>query len=161
MSMSEVKGAAPAAVLLPRGDEHRRDRLVWTLAILATAAIFAAGIWVSRPGSEQAQVATSHTLDRAGGSRFATEQQETIDLANTGVIPRQAVDWDAVELERLIAQGIVPGSRSPARSFTADEEAATMDLANRGVIPREAVNRDDVELRRLVNQGVVPRKALP
>ncbi len=44
---------------------------------------------------------------------FSSEELATIELAEKGLIPMQTVDWDDVELRRLIAKGLIPRQAAP------------------------------------------------
>jgi hypothetical protein len=84
-------------------------------------------------------------------------------LANEGYIPRQAVDWETVDLKRLVNMGLVPAAAlEPAavdHLFT-ELELLEIDLANRGLIPQQAVDWETLEMKRLVNMGLIPRQAI-
>ena len=44
----------------------------------------------------------------SAASLFSPDERISIDLANRGLIPRQSVDWNAVELKRLANRGLIP-----------------------------------------------------
>lgn len=102
----------------------------------------------------------------APDSFLSSEETLTMRLANTGLIPMAAVDWETIELKRAVARGWVPEQAlQPATPniepvFTS-EELATIDLATRGLIPSQTVNWDDVALKQLVNRGLIPKAATP
>jgi hypothetical protein len=48
-----------------------------------------------------------------GESPYTAEERLMMDLANRGLIPDQAVDWETIELKRLINQGLIPRQAAP------------------------------------------------
>ena len=86
-------------------------------------------------------------------------------LANTGLVPMAAVDWETVGLKQAVAAGWVPEqallAAASAEPVFTDQQLATIDLATKGLIPAQTVNWDDVALKQLIRRGLVPLAATP
>lgn len=148
-----------------------------TVAIAAAIVVVAGGLSQRTPGSEQvgsnqavrAQESSNQAVATVNpGSEPLLSQEEliTIRLANQGLIPMAAVDWEMIELKRAVAQGWVPEqalqkATVEAEALFTDEELATIDLASKGLIPSQAVDWDEVALKQLVKRGLIPRAAAP
>jgi hypothetical protein len=156
---------ARSVVAAPRKERRGGfGRFAWILGAVAVMAVVATAILYGVSGGESTgtvEVVTGQTADPL----FTADELATIHLANQGLIPRQTVDWDMVQLKQLVNQGLIPAQAlQPAPQaveplFSA-EELATIHLANQGLIPRQTVDWDMVQLKQLVNQGLIPAQAL-
>jgi hypothetical protein len=136
----------------------------WLVAAVAVAALVTVGIVVAT-GEEAAPAATTATAPD-----LRSEQRVLADLAALGYIPAQAVDWQTLRTEQLIAQRLIPaqtlepaGTPAPVpvpEPLFSESEELLIRLATTGQIPMQSVDWREVELKRLVNQGLIPRATL-
>jgi hypothetical protein len=73
-------------------------------------------------------------------AQTVSEYDQLRDLANRGVIPRQALDpapMTREELRDLVDRGVIPRQALHPAPMTDDQ---LQDLANRGVIPRQSLD---------------------
>lgn len=136
---------------------------LWTLmaAAVAIVAIVAATVAVVLQGRETAVDEPVATVE----SLYTERERLMMRLANQGYIPREAVDWELIELKRLVNRGLVPAQAlepriEPVEPLYTERDRLMLDLVNRGLIPRQSIDWEEIELKRLVNLGLVPRQAL-
>lgn len=139
--------------------------LTTTVAVLAIVVVVVSG--VADKSETVGSVETNHvSVAPAPESLLSSEEIVTVRLANAGLIPMAAVDWETIELKKAVARGWVPEQALQPASMTGEtvftqEELATIDLASRGLIPTQTVDWDDVALKQLVSRGLVPKAARP
>lgn len=160
------------------GDTNGRSRvqqskLFWgllglALAATATAVVVAGGLSDQDEPVGAARGTESAVAESGSGSQGLVTAEETvlIRLAEAGIIPMAAVDWDTIELKKAVEKGLVPAQALQPAAVSVDpiytsEELATIDAALRGLIPSQAVDWDLAELKRLISQGLIPRAAAP
>jgi len=96
---------------------------------------------------------------------FSESELLMMELARSGQIPMQAVDWTRVKTEQLVNQGLIPALTlqpyvAPTEPLFSESETLMIKLAHSGQIPMQAVDWEEVETTKLVNEGLIPREAL-
>lgn len=175
MAIPGETNVTPRTVLATAFTESRRYG--WWILGLVTLAVIAIVTLSTRTNEVTLSPRTSEAAAESvqvpapvpasnGEPLLTVEELALVQLANTGHIPLQAVDWDTIELKRAVAKGLVPlqalqKARTESEPLFTAEELATIELAGRGLIPRQTVDWEAVELSRLANQGLIPRAAAP
>jgi hypothetical protein len=96
---------------------------------------------------------------------FTEEEIDLMQLARAGYIPREAVDWELMELKGLVLRGVIPAETlerplPPVRSLHTQEELALLELVRTNQIPPQAIDVQRMELIDLVARGHVPAESL-
>lgn len=142
-----------------RIPERRRFGWMMVLPVLGIAAVAASGLTVALSGGEEAAPAPVSVVPAVVDSDLIAGR-----LANQGLIPMEAVDWERVEMQRLANQGLIPKqalipkTEEPESLYT-PEERAIMDAVRRGEIPKAVLDGEPFLTKRLINQGLLPKGA--
>lgn len=96
---------------------------------------------------------------------FTEEEIDLMQLARAGYIPREAVDWELMELKGLVLRGVIPAETlerplPPVRSLHTTEELALLELVRTNQIPPQAIDVQRMDLIDLVARGHVPAESL-
>ena len=140
---------------------RRLDVWTWAAGIVAILAVVAATVAIVLQTDETVIDEPSAVAEPL----FTEREVLMMRLANQGYIPRQAVDWELMEMKQLVNLGLIPAQSlepyvAPVEPLYTSQDRVMLDLVNRGLIPRESIDWEQIELRRLVNLGLIPRQAL-
>ena len=154
-----------------------RSRLAVALIFAAIAAI-AIAVVATRGDDTATEPATATEVGQTTATPVVVESnwpftEEEIDLmrlARAGYIPREAVDWELMELKELVLRGVIPAETlvtpprplpvSAQRNPEIAEQRELLELYRANQIPREAVDWQLLELVDLVNLRHVPVESL-
>lgn len=136
-----------------------RHLLPWAvIAALTAIAVTAAGLSISGryltsvPGTD-----TSVTVVDPGP---AVGSQEFLNrLAQSGYIPKQAVDTYQLQVERAVSSGLIPAQSLPAATDGTTYHERLRDAVRSGSVPQESLDGYATTVERLANSGLIPRAA--